>query len=100
MQNKINELFINNCIKDNSDDEENSDSDNSTILSPSSSYTNINNIKLDNDIINNNEELIFNPFNPNECNLGFKLFDNHTRQQTKNIKLTSENTENIKVKDN
>ena len=38
----------------------------------------------------------FNPFNPNECNLGFKLFDNHTRQQTKNIKLTSENTENIK----
>ena len=34
----------------------------------------------------------FNAFNPNECNLGYKLFNNHTRVQTKNIELTSENT--------
>ncbi len=27
------------------------------------------------------------PHNPNKCGLGNKFFDNHTRQQTKNIKL-------------
>ena len=35
----------------------------------------------------------FNAFNPNQCNLGYKVFNNHIRVQTKNIKLTSENTE-------
>ena len=34
----------------------------------------------------------FNAFNPNQCNLGYKVFNNHIRVQTKNIKLTSENT--------
>ena len=34
----------------------------------------------------------FNVFNPNQCNLGYKIFNNHIRQQTKNVKLTSENT--------
>ena len=42
----------------------------------------------------------FNAFNPNQCNLGYKLFDNHTRQQTKDIQLTSENTDKIPVKNN
>ena len=27
----------------------------------------------------------FNNFNPNECNLGFEFFNNHTRQQQKNV---------------
>ena len=26
----------------------------------------------------------FNSFNPNKCNLGHKIFNNHIRQQTKN----------------
>ena len=68
MHKSVSELSLNNkCLKDiNSDNEGNSDSDNSSeLLSPSSSYANINNIKLDNDIINNNEELIFNPYNSN-----------------------------------
>tara|TARA_B100000902_G_C27288643_1_gene905850 strand:+ start:776 stop:1330 length:555 start_codon:yes stop_codon:yes gene_type:complete len=34
----------------------------------------------------------FNSFNPNQCNLGHKVFNNHIRIQTKNIELTSENT--------
>ena len=38
--------------------------------------------------------------NPNQCNLGYKLFENHTRQQTKDIKLTSENTDKVEVKNN
>ena len=29
----------------------------------------------------------FDAFNPNRCNLGKNLFDNHTRQQTKDVKL-------------
>ena len=29
----------------------------------------------------------FGAFNPNRCNLGKNLFDNHTRQQTKDVKL-------------
>ena len=68
MHKSVSELSLNNkCLKDiNSDNEYNSDSDNSSeLLSPSSSCANINNIKLDNDIINNNEELIFNPYNSN-----------------------------------
>ena len=30
---------------------------------------------------------LFAPFNPNKCHLGNRLFDNHTRQQTKDVKL-------------
>ena len=55
-------------------------------------------VKMTNNLLFKKEN--FNPFNPNECNLGFKLFDNHTRQQTKNIKLTSENTDKTPVKNN
>lgn len=66
-----------------------SDMYNANYLIPSSKP-----VTMTNKLLFKKEE--FNPFNPNECNLGFKLFDNHTRQQTKNIKLTSENTENIK----
>ena len=29
----------------------------------------------------------FNSFNPNKCNLGHKLFNNHIRQQMKNVNL-------------
>jgi hypothetical protein len=29
----------------------------------------------------------FNSFNPNKCDIGMNLFQNHTRQQTKNVKL-------------
>ena len=29
---------------------------------------------------------VFSPFNPNECDIGGGSFNNHTRQQTKNIK--------------
>ena len=34
------------------------------------------------------QENAFSPFNPNKCNLGYKVFNNHIRQQTKNIDLT------------
>ena len=50
MHKSVSELSLNNkCLKDiNSDNEYNSDSDNSSeLLSPSSSYANINNIKLE-----------------------------------------------------
>ena len=70
-----------------------SDMYNANYLIPSSKP-----VKMTNKLLFKKED--FNPFNPNECNLGFKLFDNHTRQQTKNLKLTSENTENIKGKNN
>ena len=33
-------------------------------------------------------EDIFSPFNPNKCNLGHKVFNNHIRQQTKDINLS------------
>ena len=54
----LNTMSTNNCLKDNnSDDEE---------VEPNSfSNLSINNIKLDNDIINSNDELIFNPYNNN-----------------------------------
>ena len=32
-----------------------------------------------------NKKELFNPFNPNTCNLANNMFENHTRQQTKNI---------------
>ena len=34
------------------------------------------------------QEKVFSQFNPNKCNLGYKVFNNHIRQQTKNIDLT------------
>ena len=54
----LNTMSTNYCLKDNnSDDEE---------VEPNSfSNLSINNIKLDNDIINSNDELIFNPYNNN-----------------------------------
>ena len=48
----------NNCLKDNNSDDEEAEHNSFSNLS-------INNIKLDNDIINNNDELIFNPYNNN-----------------------------------
>jgi hypothetical protein len=47
-------------------------------------------VRMTNNLLFKQEQ--FNTFNPNECNLGYKLFNNHTRVQTKNIELTSENT--------
>jgi len=41
--------------------------------------------KMTNTGLFNNEQ--FNSFNPNKCNLGHKLFNNHIRQQMKNVKL-------------
>jgi len=38
-----------------------------------------------NDLLQKTE--IFQPFNPNRCHLGSNLFNNHTRQQTKKVKL-------------
>ena len=60
-------LSNNNCLKDNNSDNEDLDNldkekDNTMFQGYNLS---INNIKLDNDIINNNEELIFNPYNNN-----------------------------------
>ena len=37
----------------------------------------------------------FNSFNPNKCNLGHKLFNNHMRQQMKNVELESQNNSNV-----
>ena len=34
---------------------------------------------------NINKKEYFKPFNPNSCNLGTKMFNNHTRQQTKDL---------------
>ena len=53
-------------------------------------------VRMTNNLLFKKED--FNPFNPNQCNLGYKLFDNHTRQQTKDIKLTSENTVEVQEK--
>lgn len=65
-------LLNNNCLKDNNSDneeldnlekEKDKDKDKDTMFQ---GYNlSINNIKLDNDIINNNDELIFNPYNNN-----------------------------------
>ena len=32
------------------------------------------------------EQYNFNPYNPNSCNLGYKVFNNHIRQQIKDVK--------------
>ena len=37
----------------------------------------------------------FNAFNPNKCNLGHKLFNNHIRQQMKNVELESGSVSNV-----
>ena len=44
---------------------------------------------MTNQLLFNEEQ--FNAFNPNQCNLGHKIFYNHIRQQTKNVKLADEN---------
>jgi hypothetical protein len=49
-------------------------------------------VQMTNNLLFKKEQ--FNSFNPNECNLGYKMFNNHIRVQTKNIELSSENTEN------
>ena len=41
-----------------------------------------NKVKMTNNLLFNKES--FNSFNPNKCNLGHKIFNNHIRQQTKN----------------
>ena len=53
-------VLYNNCLLDNNSEHEDHDDSNETFNNLS-----INNIKLDNDIINNNDELIFNPYNNN-----------------------------------
>lgn len=45
-------------------------------------------VEMTNQLLFKQEE--FSPFNPNQCNLGHKMFYNHIRQQTKNIKLVDE----------
>ena len=48
-------------------------------------------VKGRNEVMSHNllfREQSFNPFNPNNCNLGHKLFNNHIRQQIKNVELT------------
>jgi hypothetical protein len=47
-------------------------------------------VKMSNSLLFKEER--FSAFNPNQCNLGHKLFHNHIRQQTKDISLVSENT--------
>lgn len=43
-------------------------------------------VKMTNELLFKKEQ--FNAFNPNPCGLGNQLFNNFTRQQTKNLKLT------------
>ncbi len=48
-------------------------------------------VKGRNEVMTHNllfHEQNFKPFNPNNCNLGHKLFNNHIRQQIKNVELT------------
>ena len=53
-------VLYNNCLLDTNSEHEDQDDSNEAFNNLS-----INNIKLDNDIINNNDELIFNPYNNN-----------------------------------
>jgi dsRNA-specific ribonuclease len=53
-------VLYNNCLLDTNSEHEDQDDSNEVFNNLS-----INNIKLDNDIINNNDELIFNPYNNN-----------------------------------
>ena len=43
-------------------------------------------VKMTNKLLFKHQQ--FKPFNPNPCGLGYKLFNNFTRQQTMNLKLT------------
>ena len=38
------------------------------------------------------QKQVFNNFNPNRCGLGYKLFNNHTRVQTKDIPFDGDDT--------
>ena len=58
-------LLYNNCLIDNNSEHEDLDDTNEESVNLS-----INNIRLDNDIINNNDELIFNPYNNNNKEIG------------------------------
>ena len=58
-------LLNNNCLIDNNSEHEDLDDTNEESVNLS-----INNIRLDNDIINNNDELIFNPYNNNNKEIG------------------------------
>ena len=42
-------------------------------------------VKMTNNLLSHKEKLA--PFNPNPCGLGYKLFNNSTRQQTMNLTL-------------
>ena len=43
-------------------------------------------VKMTNELLFKHQQ--FKPFNPNPCGLGYKLFNNFTRQQTMNLTLT------------
>ena len=58
-------VLYNNCLIDNNSEHEDLDDTNEESVNLS-----INNIRLDNDIINNNDELIFNPYNNNNKEIG------------------------------
>jgi len=58
-----------------------SDMYNASYLVPTSSP-----VEMTNSLLFKEER--FSSFNPNQCNLGHKLFNNHTRQQTKDISLS------------
>ena len=73
------------CVQSKFIPSSNSDMYNSSYLIPASQP-----IKMTNNLLFKKER--FDAFNPNQCNLGYKLFNNHTRVQTKNVELTSENT--------
>ena len=45
-------------------------------------------VRMTNPLLFKKEE--FAPFNPNTCNLGHKIFNNHIRIQTKNVSLVQE----------
>ena len=74
------------------------------IPSSKSDLYNINNhIKTSNQVRMTNNLLFkkekFNTYNPNQCNLGHKLFHNHIRQQTKNMSFNNENQINDEIKE-
>jgi len=70
-----------------------SDMYNANYLTPASKP-----VKMTNNLLFKEEQ--FSAFNPNQCNLGHKLFYNHIRQQTKNINLTSNDTVKTVKKNN
>ena len=50
-----------------------------------------------NDLLQKQEQ--FAPFNPNKCHLGGQLFDNHTRQQTKEVSLKDDGKIDVENKE-